>query len=63
MAHVEGKADEEQQKRDVKEHGEDRHDQVDLIVLQADAPVMPNEGASLRRSGDVALVLLNNISA
>ena len=58
MAHVEGKADEEQQQRDVQEHGEDRHNQVDLVVLQADASEVADERAPLGRPGDVALVLL-----
>ena len=60
LAHIERETDEEKQQRDVQEHGEDRNDHVDFVLLQADAPVVPNEGTLLRRSGNVALVLLKD---
>ena len=63
LAYVEGEADEEQQQRDMKEHGKNRHDEVDLVELQSDAPVVADERAPLRRSGNVALVLLDDPSA
>ena len=63
LAHIERETNEEKQQRDVQEHGEDRHDKVDFIVIQSDAPVVADERAPLRRSGDVALVLLDDPSA